>query len=159
MKQTIVFQSKTLSINSTYYGNKLHGKTPEAQQWTTNMMLTIGRYKAEFDSLRTHFNPKKHVYSFKMKIFIPESVMYTKDGKMTSLVHDLSNVEKSCVDVIFLPKFYAEESLFGLKAPNLNIDDRYLQYLSSEKIPTEDYWGIEVELEIKDKPTCRRNCP
>lgn len=155
MKQTIVFQSKTLSINSTYYGNRQHGKTAEARQWTTNMLLTIDRYKEEFAALRNYFNPKKHVYSFKMKVFIPESIMYTKDGKMTSLVHDLSNVEKSCVDVIFLPKFFSEMSLFGEKAANLNIDDRYLQYLSSEKVPTEDYWGIEVELEILDKPTAQ----
>lgn len=101
MKQIITFQSKTLSINSTYYGNKLHGKTPEAREWTTNMLSTISKYKQEFKKLRDYFNPKKHVYSFKMKVFIPESVLYTKDGKMTSLVHDLSNVEKSCVDVIF----------------------------------------------------------
>lgn len=155
MKQTIVFQSKTLSINSTYYGNRQHGKTPEAKQWTTHMLMTISRYNEEFMALRKYFNPKKHVYSMKIKVFIPESTMYTKDGKMTTLVHDLSNIEKSIVDVIFLPKFFSEQALFAEKAPNLNIDDRYLQYLSSEKVPTEDYWGIEVELEILDKPTAQ----
>lgn len=153
MKQILKFQSKTLSINSTYYGERRHGKTPEAKQWTTQMLMAISRYNEEFAALRKHFNPKKHVYRMKIQIYIPESTMYTKDGKMTSLVHDLSNVEKSIVDVIFLPKFFSEQALFAEKAPNLNIDDRYLQYLSSEKVPTADYWGIEVELEITDKPT------
>ena len=153
MKQILKFQSKTLSINSTYYGERRHGKTPEAKQWTTHMLMSIGRYKEEFAALRTHFNPKKHVYRMTIKVFIPESTMYTKDGKMTSLVHDLSNIEKSIVDVIFLPKFFSEQALFAEKAPNLNTDDRYLQYLSSEKVPTEDYWGLEVELQITDKPT------
>ena len=155
MKQILKFQSKTLSINSTYYGERRHGKTPEAKQWTTQMLMAISRYNEEFAALRTYFNPKKHVYRMKIQMYIPESTMYTKAGKMTTLVHDLSNVEKSIVDVIFLPKFFSEQALFAEKAPNLNIDDRYLQYLSSEKVPTEDYWGIEVELEIVDKPTLK----
>ena len=152
MKQVIKFHAKTISVNSMYYGNRLHGKTAEAKKWSSQILFTISKYSEEFKALREFFNPKKHVYSFKMKMFVPRNVMYTKDGKMTSLIHDLSNVEKPLIDLIFLPKFYSEAPLFAEKAPNLNIDDRYLQYLSSEKVPTEDFWGIEVELEIKDKP-------
>jgi hypothetical protein len=153
MKQVITFQTKTISVNSMYYGNRLHGKTTEAREWSTQILFTILKHAKQFEALRSHFEPKKHVYKMKMKMFIPESVMYTKAGLMTSLVHDLSNVEKPLIDLIFLPKFYSEQSLLGEKAPNLNVDDRFLQYLSSEKVPTKDYWGIEVELEIVDKPT------
>jgi hypothetical protein len=153
MKQIIKFKSKTASINSLYYNDKRHGKTAEAKKWSTEILVTIGQHINEFKELRELFNPKKHCYSFKMKMLIPETAMYTKDGKMTSLVHDLSNVEKPLIDLIFLPKYFSEYSIFGEKAANLNVDDRYLQYLSSEKVPTVNEWGIIVELEILDKPS------
>ncbi len=152
MKQTIIFQSKTASINSFYYNDKRHGKTQAAREWSSCILHTIAKYSQEFAALRAYFDPKKHVYSFKMKMLVPRSVLYTKGGELTTKVHDLSNIEKPLIDLIFLPDNFSEQSLFGDKAPNLNVDDRYLAYLSSCKVPTEDTWGIEVELEILPQP-------
>lgn len=152
MKQTIIFQSKTASVNSFYYNDKRMGKTMAAREWSANMLHTIGRYAAEFGALRAYFDPKKHCYSVKIKMLVPRSTLYTRSGELTTKVHDLSNIEKSIVDVIFLPEYFSENSLFDTKGPNLNIDDRYLAHLSSSKVPTEDTWGIEVELEILPQP-------
>jgi hypothetical protein len=145
MKQTITLPVKTISINSMYYGNRLHGKTMEAREWTEDVVAQLRRFGPQLKALREHFITTEHMYSVKLEILIPENVLFTKKGELTSKVHDLSNVEKGFLDILFLPKYFEH-------CQNLNLDDRYLGELCSAKIPTKDTWGLVVHIEIKNKP-------
>jgi hypothetical protein len=145
MKQTITFQLQAISVNSMYYGNRLHGKTTAAREWSNDVLNTLKRYSVELTALRELFNEQKHVYKMHLEMLVPIDVMYTKTGIMTSKIPDLTNIEKPLIDLVMLPKHFAE-------AGNLNKDDRFLQSILSEKIPTKNEWGLVLHIEIVDKP-------
>lgn len=144
MKRTITFQVQAISINSMYYGNRLHGKTTAAREWSENVLNTLKYYSQEINELKNYFDEKEHVYRLHLQMLVPIDVLYTKAGVLTSKVVDLSNFEKPLIDLIMLPK-YADRG-------SLNKDDRFVQSLLSEKIPTKNEWGIVVHIEIVDKP-------
>ena len=81
-------------------------------------------------------------------MMVPASELYTKDGKLSSRVHDLSNIEKSLVDVMLLKKYSAQESPYGVQ--NMLTDDRYLKQLQSRKQVAET-WGIRISITICPK--------
>ena len=145
MVRDLKLELKTASINSLYYANVRHGKTKAAKEWTLDVFRQLRKYETELTELREYFEPANHVYGVSMKILIPEHVLFTKAGELTSLVHDLSNVEKPLIDLLFLPKHFNE-------CPQLNVDDRYLCYLRSAKVPTKNSYGIELTIEILSKP-------
>ena len=151
MKQLITFPLQAISVNSMYYGNRLHGKTQEAKDWSCKVLQHISVHKNQFEELRNNFDPQKHVYKMHLKMLVPVDVYYTKNGELTSKIVDLTNYEKPLVDLIMLKKFYGSNVPY--EALNLNTDDRYLQSMLSEKVPTPDYWGITVLIEIIEKPT------
>lgn len=147
MKQLIILPVKTMSINSTYYANKLHGKTAEAREWSEQVLVHLSKYNKELQKFSSSFDTTKHMYSIEIQMLVPSDVLYTKKGEFTSKVHDLSNIEKSLIDLLFLPKFYDEQN-----CTNLNIDDRYLGELKSVKLPTLDTWGVQIIVELKNRP-------
>jgi len=128
-----------------YYGDKRHGKTAAAKEWSEQVLQALSRYKSELKQFRDYFEPSRHIYSVSIEMLVPHDTLYTKKGELTSKVHDLSNIEKPIVDLLFLPKFFEY-------CENLNIDDRYLGELRSLKTPTLDTWGVNVIIEIKNKP-------
>jgi hypothetical protein len=153
MKQLIVLPVKAISVNSMYYGNRLHGKTAEAQDWSHEVLFHLSKYKRELKNFRDYFDPSKHVYKMHLTMMVPVDVYYTKKGELTSKIVDLTNWEKPLIDLIMLKKFFGGNVPY--QCENLNTDDRYLQYMISEKVPTEQLWGIKVIIEIADKPIVR----
>jgi hypothetical protein len=141
---------KPLSINNTYYGDKRNGKTKEALSWTDEVLYGLRKYEAGITDLSSLFDPKKHVYTAHIIAYSPVDFFYTKSQEMSGRLIDVTNFEKSLIDCIFLPKFYGTN--FPKQAINLNVDDRYLRKLTSEKLPS-DAWYFDIILRIENKPS------
>ena len=127
-------------------------KTIGAQEWSCSILvaLALKENKKKLKELRQYFDPKKHVYKVDLTFFYPKHVLHKKEGGISARAHDLSNVEKPLIDLIFLPMFYDRPSPYGAK--NLNIDDKYITDLRSRKRVGKDF-RIRVTLNIKDLPS------
>ena len=150
MRRVITLKLKPFSINAMFCRDKRH-KTIEAQEWSCSVLvaLALKENKKKLKELRQHFDPMKHVYKVDLTFFYPKHVLYRKDGGISARAHDLSNVEKPLIDLVFLPMFYDRPSPYGAK--NLNIDDKYIIDLRSRKRVGKDF-RIRVTLNIKDLP-------
>lgn len=137
-----------ISINSTYHSDKRHGMTRDAREWFANVFYQLSQPgpAAELARIRNNFDKSKHGVSVQLLWKVPASVLYTKAGDLSSRSIDLSNCEKSIIDALFLPKN------FGTNVPyqceNLNIDDRYLRRLFSEKVASSDE-AYELKVVLK----------
>lgn len=152
MKRCFTLASKPHSINSSYTGNGRF-KTSAFRQWTDSFLSCLHSPDVveALKDLREEFNPKTHHYVLHLTFLYPRSVLYTKSGELSSKAFDLSNVEKCVQDCLFLPKFYGETIY---EAQNLNIDDRYVKCLISEKDESDDgLYYIKVQLMIKKNPS------
>ena len=150
MRRVITLKLKPFSINAMFCRDKRH-KTIEAQEWSCSVLvaLALKENKKKLKELRQYFDPMKHVYKVDLTFFYPKHVLFRKDGGISARAHDLSNVEKPLIDLIFLPMFYDRPSPYGAK--NLNIDDKYITDLRSRKRVGKDF-RIRVTLNIKDLP-------
>jgi hypothetical protein len=150
VRRVITLKLKPFSINAMFCRDKRH-KTIEAQEWSCSVLvaLALKENKKKLKELRQHFDPMKHVYKVDLTFFYPKHVLYRKDGGISARAHDLSNVEKPLIDLVFLPMFYDRPSPYGAK--NLNIDDKYIIDLRSRKRVGKDF-RIRVTLNIKDLP-------
>ena len=150
MRRVITLKLKPFSINAMFCRDKRH-KTIEAQEWSCSVLvaLALKENKKKLKELRQYFDPKKHVYKVDLTFFYPKHVLFRKDGGISARAHDLSNVEKPLIDLVFLPMFYDRPSPYGAK--NLNIDDKYIVDLRSRKRVGKDF-RIRVTLNIKDLP-------
>ena len=106
--------------------------------------LALKENQKKLKALRDHFDPKQHVYKLELTFFYPKHVLYRKDGQISGRAHDLSNVEKPLVDLLFLPNFY---DTYGCK--NLNADDKYITHLVSKKCEGKSF-KIKISIQIKD---------
>ena len=151
MRRVITLKLKPFSINAMFCRDKRH-KTIEAQEWSCSVLvaLALKENKKKLKELRQYFDPMKHVYKVDLTFFYPKHVLYRKDGGISARAHDLSNVEKPLIDLVFLPMFYARPSPYGAK--NLNIDDKYITDLRSRKRVGKDF-RIRVTLNIKELPS------
>lgn len=147
MKQCITVPLPSVSINSFYYANKRHGIRAEAREWQSKFFhyLSSPENAAKLQTLQTAFNPKINGYIVNLAFGIPRSEFVNKAGTLSSRAIDLSNCEKSVIDILFLPKFYDLQSPYGCK--NLKVDDKYLVGLSSRKYVSDGY-EICIEIEM-----------
>jgi Holliday junction resolvase RusA-like endonuclease len=124
--------------------------TADAREWQHKAFhyLSSKEHQKSFAELREAFNDSIHGLKIGIVMFIPKSELYTKDGKLSAKVHDLSNIEKSIVDVMLLKKYGAQESPYGVQ--NMLTDDKYLVQLSSRKVASND-WGLRISITIVAK--------
>jgi len=134
-----------LSVNSTYYNNKNHGMNSNAKSWFNSFLYQLKQYSNAFTEMQEAFKDTQHVYCVEIQVLTPTHKLLTKEGKYTSKKVDLSNLEKSIIDALFLPKHNAH-------TPNLNVDDRYLQRLTSELIETTGKSGLLIRIYQINKP-------
>ena len=148
MRRVITLKLKPFSINAMFCRDKRY-KTIEAQEWSASVLvaLALKENKKKLKELRQHFDPMKHVYKVDLTFFYPKHILHTKEGPISNRAHDLSNVEKPLIDLIFLPAFYDRPSPYGAK--NLNIDDKYVTHLVSKKVVGKSF-KIKVSIKIKD---------
>ncbi len=142
---------KTFSVNKMYWGDG-RTKTQEAREWSHTVFhyLDAPDIQEQFKSLREYFDPVKHRYVVRLKAFYPESVIYTKEGAMSSRCHDVTNWEKPLIDLMFLPVHGEKPNPYGVM--NLMIDDKHLVRLTSSKHPSDDgECRIEVWIRVINK--------
>ena len=123
-------------------------KTIEAQEWSSSILvaLALKENKKKLKELRQYFDPKKHVYKVDLTFFYPKHVLHTKDdGRVSGRAHDLSNVEKPLIDLVFLPRYYDLPVPYGAK--NLNMDDRFITHLVSRKRVGKSF-KIKVSIQV-----------
>ena len=148
MRRILTLKLKPFSINSMFYGHKKHGKTIAAQEWSCEVLvaLALKENKKKLKELRQYFDPLKHVYKIDLNFFYPKHILYTKDGRISGRAHDLSNIEKPLIDLVFLPRYYDLPSPYGAK--NLNIDDKYITHLISKNKAGKSF-KIKITIQIK----------
>jgi Endodeoxyribonuclease RusA len=136
---------KPLSINSTYHRTH-HGvvKTQDARDWTYTIfhILSATENQEKLKELREFFDPSKHVFRVEIKALYPRAKLWRKGGGISAKSIDITNFEKSIVDIFWLPRNFQMCS-------NLNADDKYITEMRSSKVASEDDTSsIEVEIEI-----------
>lgn len=148
MKESLLIPHKPFSINSTTYRDKRH-KTQEFKNWCHTILHYLNNEKnlEALKKLRESFNSSKQYYIVHIDFYFPQSYLFTKAGACSGRAFDLSNIEKTLIDLIFLPYYFDKEPPYGAK--NLNIDDKFILKLGSTKLPAEKH-RIEVQIEIQD---------
>lgn len=142
-KIELEINARPLSINSMYYGNRAHGKTSEARDWTYDIIYKLFPYEKQFKELRDVFDPKE--YGYKVGLIFEYEEFYTTNGTVSSRTQDLSNCEKSLIDILFLPKYFIQSAPYGFR--NLNVDDKYLVELNScKRLGNDSKIIISIEL-------------
>ena len=122
-------------------------KTQKYKDWAASVChrLSTDENLQKLEDLRNHFDTLQHYYAVDLRFYYPQNILITKKGSMSAKAHDVSNIEKPLIDIVFLPQFFNVPSPYGCK--NLNIDDKFIKKMSSEKIAS-DAHRIEIEISI-----------
>lgn len=131
-----------LSINQVYYGNRAHGWTAEAKEWSYKLMYQIAKHDSQIKLIRDLFDPKTHGLNLTLTFYYKG--LQKSAGGISSRTVDLSNCEKTLIDVLFTKKFYGTNVPYTCQ--NFNIDDKYIIDLYSRK--REGKQRIEVEVAV-----------
>lgn len=137
----MVIYAKPFSINKLYYNNKGHGKTQAALEWSYNVLGQIHNYGDELAVLNSAQKATNCGISVAMTFHIPK--LRAKNGQVSKLSADLSNVEKALLDLLMLSKYYGDNVPYT--ARNLNLDDCWVTNLHSRKVAGEEY-KIEISI-------------
>ena len=150
MKHSFNINHKSFSINAVHCRDKRY-KTKEYQDWSRTVIHLMANKEDElkFEELRKHFKPEKHCFHVELKSYYPESKLYTQKGSISNRIHDLSNIEKVIIDLMFLKEYHGDNPPYSFK--NLCIDDRYITKLTSEKLLSEnDTYNMNMTIEVVD---------
>lgn len=147
MKWTLRIPQEPISINKVHCRDVRY-YTTHFKQWTTNALINLSKNgnKKKIEEIKDQFNPNKHYIHLEITSFYPREQMFTASGSISSKTHDLSNIEKPLIDVLFLPKFHGVGSI--MKGPNLNMDDKYIKSMLSVQKAADDHL-IEITIEFK----------
>ena len=123
-------------------------KTQAYHEWTAQVFhrLSSADNLSMMKDLREFFDPLLHSYVLDLRFFYPSEVLYTKKGALSARAHDISNIEKPLIDLLFLPTYHDKPFPNGCK--NLNIDDKFISEMSSKKLPADDH-RIEIDIQIQ----------
>jgi hypothetical protein len=78
---------------------------------------------------------------FYLTYYLPK--LYTKDGRISKISNDLSNIEKILIDCICSEKVNEH-------TPNLNLNDAFIGDLISKKRSTKEEAHVVVKVAIRD---------
>lgn len=151
---------KPISINSAYYRNRK--LTQKARQYRSAILTQLQSQLSELHDIKSQFDATKHCLAVSYTFYIPEEYFYTKKGELSLRSQDLDNCLKLPQDFIFNPKYETQwlkdrkprekplyKSISSLS--NLAIDDKFIQRLEAQKLPTEsNKYSLEVEIKLID---------
>jgi hypothetical protein len=153
MRVSFTLPLEPFSVNRTYYRDRRH-KTQDFRDWelATINALAAPAVQTKLSQIRGAFDAKKHGFVVRFKAMYPASVLFNKQGQISSRAEDLSNIEKPLLDVLFLPKYHVQSFPWG--CPNVNADDKYVLRLTSQKAlsPNDNHY-IQISIGIVDLPT------
>lgn len=149
MRICFVLNLKPFSINRVFSRDMRH-KTADYRDWEISAVLALRSpsVQLELKKIREGFDAKIHGVEVSFCFNIPKTIMLNKAGQLSSRAMDLSNCEKTLLDILCLPKYHVQSTPYG--APNLNIDDKYVVALHSyKKISNLDYFTTTVKIKLK----------
>jgi hypothetical protein len=148
--QLTVF-AEPFSINKAYY-LKSYGsmsatkvRTKECREWGDKILFQFEKYSNDFKQFKECFNEDTDALRIELTYNIPRDYYYTKEGKISLRSCDLTNVEKLLVDILCDERFNGRY-LNGNKILNLNINDKYITELFSEKKPSDKEYKIIIKI-------------
>lgn len=147
MKCTLLLPTEPLSINKQHCRDKRY-TTSAWKDWAANVLIMLSKPNNQnsIQKLKKAFNPKDHYIKVQMISYYPRDQFWTESNQLSSKTHDVTNIEKPLVDVLFLPKFHGTGTV--MKGPNFNIDDKYIKEFNSRQ-RVGDYHLIELHIELK----------
>jgi hypothetical protein len=145
-RSTFELPMRAFTLNQMYCRDMRY-KSAGYRQWEKLFFFNLSQKVPQnaLKLIRDVFDPAKHAICLKITYYY--DYFWSADNIITSKTYDLSNSDKICVDLLFLPKFHKLPTPDG--APNLNTDDRSLVSLSSRKLPSKkgkDYMRISIAL-------------
>lgn len=128
-------QMKAFSINRFYCRD---GKyvTKEGRAWVQELFYRLDELRPNLQPLIDAFNIAGGEFTMEMTCVYPSSMYRNKQGQISSKTFDLSNTEKTFIDVLFLQV--------------MGVDDRFITKLVSTKCPGTEY-RIDVRLVLETK--------
>lgn len=156
MKATLHIPVEPLSVNAMHYRDKRF-KSAKCKQWETMVLLalTSEQSQQEMKNIRESYKQGVHCFKVHLTAVYPVNHFFTKSGIVSNKTLDCSNWEKPIVDLLFLPKYHSQSPPSG--CPNINVDDRFITSLSSEKTFGEcDKPHMIAEIELVDSPRTPR---
>lgn len=152
MRVSFTLPLEPFSVNRTYYRDRRH-KTQDFRDWELAAInaLSAQSVQEKLDKIRSAFDASRHGFVVRFKYMYPATVLFNKQGQISSRAEDLSNIEKPLLDVLFLPKYHVQPFPWG--CPNVNADDKYVLRLNSAKVlsPNELYY-IQICVAVVDLP-------
>lgn len=151
---------KPLSVNAAYYRNRKFNE--KARQFRAKFLTQLYSQIQVLKPIKDSFDPTRHCLVYSFKFYIPNEFYFTKAGKLSHRSGDLDNFLKLIIDFLSNTKYNSdwlrsksasERALYGslTSIGNLGIDDKVIQELHTEKLPSDSY-SIEVSISIKDLP-------
>jgi hypothetical protein len=134
----------SFSINRMYYANKM-SKTKEARDWTLVIQRELMKKNVQsaMEEVRSTFDPMLHFLRVELDFFYPHATMWNKEGTISAKKHDVSNIEKPLIDIIY-------DEAYKCLINNLGINDKYNLELESRQGVHEESI-IHVRLFVKKR--------
>ena len=147
MRQKLLLPLETFSINQVHCRDTRY-VTADFKTWSCNVLRHIASNNNQkaINYIRENFDSNKHYLAVDIISYYPREKMFTMADSISSRIHDVSNIEKPLIDVIFLSKYHGKNSIY--KGPNFNIDDKYIKKMSSMQLVGDDHL-IEIYVEIR----------
>jgi len=128
----IKLNARGFSINDAYY--RRGNRTVNYRKWTDDIHRQISSLGC-IERFKKVFDKKEHFLTVDIVRYIPESLFYNKDGSIKINTLDLSNTEKTIIDVIFDKKYQDRQLKTGGTIKTLECDDKAICKLTSVKLP------------------------
>jgi len=144
--------SPPFSINSAYYLKSYGGKgatkirTKECREWGDAILLQLKPKMEEMLKFKALFNEKEDALVIHLKFHMPKSKLYNKGGGISAASCDITNIEKLLVDILFDARFNGR-TVDSQRISNLDINDKYVVRMLSEKVPSSREYMIEITVE------------
>lgn len=129
-----------MSVNQVYYGNRSHGWTADAKEWSYRLIYQLSKHENQIKIINSLFDPKKHGLSVSFTVSYPDFIK--KAGGISSRTQDVDNVLKPMIDVLFNKKFNGTNIPYTCQ--NFNIDDKHIVELTSRKVAGPQKIVVEV---------------
>jgi Holliday junction resolvase RusA-like endonuclease len=141
---------KPFSVNGAYWKNRKHNKACKAWKVTVLEALNSPSNASQLKSLVQVFDPALHAFYATITVYYPTKKFFIQgknsknpQGSISSKTMDLTNTEKLLIDLIF--------------NHTLQIDDRYITDLKSEKRPSNEGHSTEVHLSLVPLSSLKRD--
>lgn len=138
---------KPITVNHAYYlrGNKKI-LNATARKYREQLWLQMEGQRKEILNFTSKFDKSKHCLNASIEVLVPEKFFFTKEGHISARSIDIDNIQKLLIDFTTNKKF--QNSKFN--APTLGIDDKFITYLETTKVPGFENWTINLTFEIKN---------